>query len=454
MSTHRDISRRTILRGMGAAVALPILDVMLPTAASASKLAAASGSAPRRMAYFYFPNGIAGDIWRPEQSTASGQLTKLNEWMSPLEPFKSDIVIPNNIHTPLGNGHGPGTATWLTGADYEERDVSRNPISADQVAARHVQNETLLPSLEISMKGEGFFSNSLPRNALSWSERGPMTREVEPRVIFERMFGSPSGGATNRTVMDFVLNEAKSLRRIVSGADQQRLDEYFESIQALERRIRFAEKQSEEAEADGGKTDSRLAPEPGIPLKHEEYIRLMLDLMVVAFQSDATRVVTFMLDHGQSNRYCDFIDGVRGTWHALSHYQDASGKTEDDDGVTAWNSVEEKRRQFAEVTKWHHAQMAYLFGRLKSIEEPDGRSLLDNSMICYGSNLSDGHEHGDEDLPILIAGKGGGTIRSGRLLKFDKPTDLAELHTAFLQRMGVGVEGFGTAKRAMSELAS
>ena len=453
MTAQRTLSRRAALKSMGIAVSLPALDVMRSTATAAGALSAPAEAAPRRMAYLYFPNGIAGDIWKPAKTSPSGKLLQLAEWMSPLESLKDDLLIPTNLHTPLGNGHGPGTATWLTGSDYDRRDVGSNAISADQVAAQHVGKETLLPSLEISLKGEGFFSNSLPRNALSWSKKGPMTREVEPRVIFERMFGSPSGGATNRTVMDFVLQEAKSLRRVVSQADQTRLDEYFDSIQALERRIRFAERQSDEAKSDGGKTNSLLTPSPGIPLDHQEYLRLMFDLLVTAFQTDATRVATFMLDHGQSNRYCNFIPGVRGTWHALSHYQDASGKTEDDDGVTSWNSVEEKRSQFAEVTRWHHRQVAYFLERLKSIREPDGRTLLDNSMICYGSNLSDGNAHGEHDLPIVIAGRGGGTIQTGRLVEFQRNTDFSEVHTAFLQRMGVDVEGFGTAKRAMSELA-
>lgn len=451
MTNPTQLSRRTMLRSFGAAVSLPMLDAMAPATANAASLSA--GAAPRRMAHFYFPNGIAGDIWQPSSVAPDGTLLKLNEWMSPLEPFKKDLCIPTAIHTPLGNGHITGAATWLTASDYDPRQVGLASPSVDQVAAKAIGQQTLLPSLEISMKGEGFFSNSLPRNTLSWSTQGvPMTREVEPRVVFDRMFGSGKGGATNRMVMDFVLSEAKSLRRRVGLSDRKRLDQYFESIHALERRIEFAEKQAAEAKADGGLTNSRTAPTPGIPLDHGEYMRLMMDLMVTAFESDATRICTFMLDHGQSNRYCNFIDGVQGTWHALSHYRDASGKTEDDDGVTSWSSVEEKRNQFAEVTRWHHKQMAYLFGRMKEIREPDGRTLLDNSMICYGSSLSDGNQHGSENLPTLVAGGGGGTIRTGRQIKFNRETDLGEIHTAFLQRMGVETRGFGSAKRAMSEL--
>ena len=221
-----------------------------------------------------------------------------------------------------------------------------------------------------STKGEGFFSNSLPRNSISWSVADrPLPREVEPRAVF----------------------------------------------------------------------DTLTPPEPGIPADHQEYVRTMLDLLVAAFQSDATRVVTFMLDHGQSNRYFNFIPGVRGTWHALSHYKNASGKTEDDDGVTSWSSPEEKQRMYSEVVRWHHRQVAYLLRRLRVVQEPDGRTLLDNSMIVYGATLGDGNEHDPNDLPTLLAG-GGGTIWSGRALDFAEPTDLANLHLSLLQRTGVPVD--------------
>ncbi|MDP6580410.1 MAG: DUF1552 domain-containing protein, partial [Vicinamibacterales bacterium] len=326
-------------------------------------------------------------------------------------------------------------------------------ISADQVAARHLSEETLLPSLELSLQGEGYFSNSLPRNAISWSAADrPMTREIEPRAIFDRMFSSASGGATNRSVMDAVLADARALRAYVSTADHYRLDEYFESIRALERRIEFAERRSTEIRGDGGLSDTLTTPIPGIPADHESYVRLMMDLMVAAFQSDATRVCTFMLDHGQSNRYFNFIDGVQGTWHALSHYKNASGQTEDDDGVTSWESVEEKRAMYAEVIRWNHRQVAYLLERMKAIAEPNGGTLLDNSMLVYGASLGDGNEHDASDLPTLVAGRGGGTIKTGRFLEHVEPTDLASLHLSLLQRMGVSIDSFGTADGPLQAL--
>ena len=452
MRSHR-LSRRTVLRGLGATVALPLLDVM-PTMASGLRGAGqAAAGGVNRLAYLYFPNGIPRGIWYPDETAADGRLVKLNEWMSPFEPFKDDILIPSNIWTPLGNGHVNGPPTWLTGQDYRSRAVNAGGISADQVAARHLSEETLLPSLELSLQGEGSFSNSLPRNAISWSAADrPMTREIEPRAIFDRMFSSASGGATNRSVMDAVLADARALRAYVSTADHYRLDEYFESIRALERRIEFAERRSTEIRGDGGLSDTLTTPIPGIPADHESYVRLMMDLMVAAFQSDATRVCTFMLDHGQSNRYFNFIDGVQGTWHALSHYKNASGQTEDDDGVTSWESVEEKRAMYAEVIRWNHRQVAYLLERMKAIAEPNGGTLLDNSMLVYGASLGDGNEHDASDLPTLVAGRGGGTIKTGRFLEHVEPTDLASLHLSLLQRMGVSIDSFGTADGPLQAL--
>ena len=436
----RTFSRRTILRGIGATVALPLLDAA-PAFGQGRLL-----TIQNRLAYLYFPNGIPRGIWYPEKTGVNGELIQLNEWMSPLEPFKEDIIIPNNIWTPEGNGHVDGTPTWLTGHDYDSRGVNAGGVSADQIVARHLRDQTLLPSLELSTKGEGYFSNSLPRNAISWSAPDrPMTREIEPRTIFDRMFSTKSSVNSNRSVMDSVLADARSLSSVVSAADSLRLDEYFESIRALERRIEFAERQSTEMLNDRALTDTLVAPTPGIPADHESYVRLMMDLMILAFQSDATRVITFMLDHGQSNRYFNFIPEVDGTWHALSHYQNASGMTEDDDGTTSWESVEQKRAMYAEVVRWHHSQVAYLLGRMKNIREPDGNTLLDNSMILMGGAIGDGNEHDASHLPTLLAGRGGGTIKTGRYINHDEPTDLASIHVALMQRMGVPIERLGTA---------
>jgi hypothetical protein len=438
------LSRRTMLRSVGASICLPLLESMNPIRLKAE----ASKVRPiKRVGYFYFPNGIPRGIWHPAEVNSTGALQKLNPWMSPLEAHKSQLLIPTNIWTPEGNGHSAGTATWLTGGGYDDRAVRAGGVSVDQLIAKHAGQQTMLPSLEMSLKGEGFFSNSLPRNAISWSPNNvPMTREVEPRAIFDRMFRPPEGGVSNLSVMDLVLGEAKSLNKQIGRADQNRLEEYFESIRALEKRIEFAEIQTLKMKQDKALTQALTAPTPGIPSDHEEYIRLMMDMIALAYWSDATRVASFMLDHGQSNRYFNFIDGVRGTWHALSHYGNASGMTEDDDGKTSWDSVDTKREMYAEVIRWHHRQFAYLLNRLQSIQEPDGGSVLDNSMLLYGSSLGDGDEHDENDLPTLIAGGGAGTIRSGRQVQFNRRTDLSKVHLAFLHRLGIQEDQFGSAK--------
>jgi len=401
------------------------------------------------MAYLYFPNGVAEGAWKPEQTGPQNELLTLNRWMQPLEPFRGDLIIPENMWTPHGNGHVAGPATWLTGGAYDHRRIDAGGASADQIAARHLAGQTLLPSLELSVRGEGFFSGSLPRNTLSWTDsRTPAPRDTEPRVVFDRMFRNGRGSLSRKSVLDLVLAEARRLRQRVSHADRRKVDEYLESVRAIERRIEFSEQQQQRAASSPQLQAALVRPPAEAPDDHGEYLRQMLEMIVLAFWSDATRVATFMLDHGQSNRYFNFIDGVSGTWHALSHWKDISGKTEDDDGTTSWNTRDEKRDMYNRVTQWHHMQLAWLLGRLRSIEEA-GASLLDNSMILYGSSLSDGHEHSAENLPLLLAGRGQGTIQSGRAVVFHRQTSLSGLHLAMLQRAGLPLTEFGGIREPM-----
>jgi len=223
-TTNWRISRRTMLRGIGAAVALPLLDVMEPYHASG----AAVPTVTTRIAYLYIPNGVADGAWGAKEIGHNGRLEKLNKWMSPFESFKDDIIIPRNMWTPRGNGHGAGTATWLTGNGFDGRRLDVGGTSADQIAARHLSEATLLPSIELSVRGEGFFSGSLKRNSISWSDgRTPMPRDTEPRVVFDRMFRVGTSGASDRSLLDAVLEDARSMRRRVSVADQRKIDEYL-----------------------------------------------------------------------------------------------------------------------------------------------------------------------------------------------------------------------------------
>jgi len=445
------LTRRSILHGLGATVCLPWLETLAAASDSAGRLPGAAGSRVRA-AYLYIPNGVADGGWDAAKVDDEGRLLALNKWMAPLEPYRSDLLLPRNVWTPRGNGHSAGTATWLTGHHYDGKRIDAGGASVDQLAASKIGGSTLLPSLELSLRGEGFFSKSLSRNTLSWlSGRQPASRETVPRVVFDRMFRGGGRTETERSVLDLVLGPAGRLRREVSDADGRKVDEYLDAVRSVEKRLEFAEKKSKAVSDDRALTDTLTRPAPGIPTDHQEYIRLMLDLVVLAFWSDATRVVTFMLDHGQSNRYFNFVPGVKGTWHALSHYRDFSGKTEDDDGITSWGSLEEKRDMYNEVTRWHNAQVAYLIGRLKGVPEGEG-TLLDSSMILYGSSLSDGHEHAAKNLPLLLAGGGGGTIRGGRQIRFEKPRSMSDLHLSMLHRLGASVDEFGGSDTPMTEI--
>jgi len=432
------ISRRTMLRGLGAAVSLPILDVMTqPVARAAEKEQAAA-----RLAYLYIPNGVAEGAWQPKQVDSRGRLVELNPWMSSLAPFQHDLTIFRNMWTPRGNGHIAGTATWLTGGSFDGEKLDSGGASVDQIAAKHFRSVTLLPSLELSTRGEGIFTTSLPRNTVSWVDPvTPAPRDIEPRVVFDRMFRVGDSGLGNRSVIDLVLEDARRLKRRVSDHDQKKIDEYLESVRGIERRIDFAQRQQSRAAQTPGLKNALVRPEPGIPEDHRQYMKTMMDMIVLAFWADATRVCTFMMDHGQSNRYFDFVDGVKGTWHALSHWKDISGTTEDDDGKTSWTSRDEKRDMYNRVTAWHTEQVAYLLKRLSEIKEPNGR-LIDSSMIVYGSSLSDGHEHSAKNLPVLLAGGAAHDINSGRQVNSSRDTSMSDFHLAMLNRLGVRRDKF------------
>ena len=443
-------NRRAFLRGIGACLALPSLESF-----GAPITGSAKSGVPPCLAYIYFPNGSAEGSWEPEKVGPAGELQKLNRWMAPLEKFKSDIIVTKNLWTPRGNGHGAGTATWLTGGSYDHRRNDVGAPSADQIAARHLSGSTPMPSLELSTAGEGSFSGSLPRNCLSWTQRDvPAARETMPRAVFDKLFRRASEGFVDRSVLDLVLEQSKSLKRHASTADQRKVDEYLDAVRAVEKRLEFAEEQSQRIADDQALTDTLTRPAAGIPADHEEYVQQMLELMALSFWSGATRVSTFMLDHGQSNRYFDFVPGVKGTWHALSHWKDASGRTEDDDGKTSWKSTNSKLEMYNSVTRWHHSQLAYFLGRLSELENADGTSALDSSMVVYGSSIADGHAHEEKNLPVLLAGRGAGTIGTGRHLAPRRPTSLSQLHLALLQRMAVPIDRFGETETSLAGLSA
>jgi hypothetical protein len=430
------MNRRRFLQAAGVSLALPMLDVDAVSRNASKKI---------RFACFYFPNGTTTSSWEPRKVSKSGQLLSLSQGMQALEPFRNDLVIPYRIKSPRGNGHGGGTATWLSGYSYSDQKIDVGGPSVDQLIARETGRHTALSSLQLSMKGEGNFSRCIARNNVSWVKgQLPASREFEPRAVFDSMFRTRSSSLNTPSVLDLIKDQAADISRSGSKDDKRKINEYLESVRAIEKKIQFTEKQGAYLD----KLTDFKRPAAGIPADYQEYMRLMLDLIVMAFYVDITRVSTFMMDHGQSNRYCDFISGIKGTWHALSHYGDISGDSEDDDGKTSWRTVDEKRAMYESVTEWHNEQFAYFLGRLKSLQTPEG-SLLDNSLILYGSSLGDGNKHSDK-IPVVFAGNGGGSVQTGRRLGAKDVLDLNAWHLSAMQVMGLKSERFSTAKSPLS----
>jgi hypothetical protein len=405
---------------------------------------------------------VPNDAWRPESS--NGQLNKLNEWMAPFEPLKNNLQIIAGLQSETKASHAGACATWLIRPCPDGGRISRSRSvgepSMDQLVARVVGEHTPFPSLELSARPEGSFSKSLLRGNISWrNSTTPVPRETNPQAVYDRLAGTggaPDGtdqdaseaGAESRrrSTLDTVLDDARSLRNRVGTADQHKLDEYLEAVRSVEKRMGKMAMETQAAARAKAATFPR--PPEGIPEDHGAYVRLMFDMMVLAYWTDSTRVATFMLDHEQTNRYFNFIPGVKGMWHSLSHWRDFSGMTEDDDGETTWSSREVKYKQYLTVIKFHHEQVAYFLNKLNEIEE-GGSTLLDNSMILYGSPFADGNEHISTNLPMLIAGKAGGAIKPGRLL--DYPNAPAEgVYLSMMDVMGVPVHEIGGIDRVLA----
>lgn len=438
----KTFARRTFLRGLGATVALPLLESLSPV----SRVLASSGapSSPVRLAFVYVPNGVHMPDWTPGYE---GALTELPAILEPLAPFKRDMMILTGLTHDKGraNGDGPGdharaAASWLTGSQALKSEGSqiRAGVSVDQVAAMSIGQGTRLASLELGAepgrqagKCDSGYSCAYSNN-ISWrNEATPMAKETSPRAVFERLFGSGADREANenlqrrlrrqRSVLDLVQEDARTLVRRVSGSDRLKLDEYLTAVREMEQRVERMELESGERAA--GVPD--LALPEGAPASYEEHLRLLGDMMVLAFQSDSTRVLTYMFANEGSNKPYPFI-GVRDGHHTLSHHENDP----------------DKQRRISEINKFHTRQMAYVLQRLKSIPEGDG-TLLDQCMIVYGSSISDGNRHNHDDLPLAIFGKGGGTLRSGRHVRYPSETPLCNLYLSLLDRVGAKVERFG-----------
>jgi len=433
MGRQYRISRRTLLRGAGAAVALPWLESIM-----CGPSQGAQSGPPRRMVFFSVPNGVHMPDWTPKKE---GPLDALPPILAPLEPLKSSITVLTGLTLDGGRPHrdGPGdharsAASFLTGAHpYKTagKDI-RNGVSVDQVAAEKVGHLTRFASLELGCERsaqagncDSGYSCAYSSN-ISWrTPTMPMAKEVNPRAVFDRLFGRAELNDEDRarraaeerrrkSVLDFVAEDAADLRRKLDAADGRKLDEYLHAVREIERRLQNAEAASVSAKA----------PAAGVPKVFAEHVRLMMDMIVLAFRTDSTRIVTFMYANEGSNRSYPEI-GVRAGHHELSHH----GRNP------------EKQAQISQINRHHISLLAEFLQKLDAVKEGDA-TLLDTAMIMYGSGLSDGDRHNHDDLPILLAGRGGGTIRAGRHLRYPKETPLTNLYLAMLDRMGVRLDKF------------
>ena len=439
------LPRRMLLKGFGAAISLPLLESMTPARALAGSPGPAA-AAPVRMACLFFANGAIMDKWRP---TGEGKDFQLSTTLQPLESVKNHLLVLEGLtqHHARANGDGPGdharnASAYLTGA--QPRKTSGADISVgksiDQAIAEKIGGQTRLPSIELGIdRGrnagncDSGYSCSYSSN-ISWKTPAtPCSKESNPRSAFERLFGNPEQAADRerrlrdrRSILDFVGGDVKRIQPALSGADRQKLDEYFTSLRDVEQRV---------ARADQGPREvPELQLPDGVPAELKEHIRLMFDILALAFQTDSTRVATLMLADAGSNRTYPDVD-VRDGHHELSHHQNDA----------------EKMEKISRIDRYLVEQFAGFLNRLNGISE-GGRSLLDNSMILYGSAISDGNRHNHDDLPILLAGGGGGTISTGRYIKYPKETPLNNLFISMADRMGAPMDSLGDSKGPLENL--
>jgi hypothetical protein len=435
------LSRRTLLRGAGLTIGLPLLNAMLPRASRAAEAA----MPPVRMAALYFPNGVWQDAWIPKKT---GEEFELPFSLEPLAPHKESLLVCSNLdkkHSHDGDGHYAKTANFLTGMHVRKttgKEISSGGISMDQYAAKQIGHLTPLPSLELGIDPviSGIDSNvgytRLYGSYISWqTESRPVAKEINPRLVYERLFGArdATGNQTaagkkladDRSLLDLTLEDAKRLRGKLGRDDQFKLDEYVDSIRAVEKRIEFFAKPDPRAWKPDAKP-SAAPPKDETPHDFREHVRIMMDLMVLAFQTDATRIISFMFANDVSGRNFSFVEGVRGSHHELSHHEDKA----------------EKYEQYKRINRWHVEQYAYLLDRLKAVKEGDS-TLLANSMILMGCGFSDGNRHDPNNLPILVGGQGGGKFKTGRHLASDPHTPLCNLYVSMLDAVGAPVAEFG-----------
>jgi hypothetical protein len=440
--TKKHLPRRTFLKGVGVSMALPLLDSMIP----ARTLLAQTAARPLpRLGFVYVPHGAIMDKWTPATEGAGFEFTPI---LKPLEPFRDRL----NVVTGLGHRAADTTAvhslsptTWLSGVRPKATQGvdAYAGVTADQIAAQHIGQETVLPSMELATEDHSGLIGSCDRdygciymNTLSWrTPTTPMPMEINPRKVFERMFGQ-GGSATERlvriqedkSILDAITKDAASLQLQLGASDRAVMTQYLENVREIERRIQRAEQSQ-------GDQDLLLPARPaGVPFDYEEHIKLMYDLMVLAYQADVTRVITFMVSREVSNRTYSQV-GVTDGHHAISHHQNRAEKMEKNVRIQTYNI----------------SQFGYFLEKMKSTPDGDG-SLLDHAVMLYGSNMSNSNAHDHYPLPNLVVGGAAGRMKGGRHLKYADRTPMTNLLVTMLDKVGVKQETLGDSSGQLANL--
>jgi len=410
------------------------------------------------MALFFLPNGMCMEDWTP---AGEGECFELPPTLRALQPLRDQLTVMSGLalDNARAKGDGPGdharsAAAFLTGAHpYKTagKDIKLG-VSVDQLAAKEIGTQTRLPSLEVGLDKGAMAGNCDSGYAcayssnISWSsETTPVPKEVNPAKVFDRLFGPASereaaeGRAKRlmyrKSILDFVAGDAKRLSRELGKSDQRKLDEFQTSVREIEQRVERDRQRQAQAKAESKVPDVKFPDE--VPDDPQEHFRLMADMLVLAFQMDLTRVSSFMVASDGSDRTYRQI-GVTEGHHSLSHH----------------GGNKEKIDQIRKIDNFHVEQFAYFLKRLSDIKEADGKSVLDNSMILFGCGIGDGNRHNHNDLPIMLAGKGGGSIATGRHLQYEKNTPLCNLYVSMLERMGTKVDRFGDSTGPLKNLGA
>ena len=439
--TRKALDRRTLLRGLGASLALPLLDAMVPAMASAATL-----EPVRRLGFVYIPMGCNPLQWMPPAQLGD-RLTQLTPILSPLTPFMDQLTVFSNLENlnaySAGN-HATANSAFLSAAKAKQTEGTDYElgITVDQIAAQSMGRETPLPSLELAMDfltTVGDCDNGFAcvyQNNLSWSSpTTPLPAEAHPRVVFERIFGDGGSAAERRaelrrnsSILDWVSEDISRLQGKLGASDKSKVGNYLETVREVERRIQKAEAKT---------TDSPLPDldrPSGVPAAYADHAKLMFDLQVLAMQADATRVFTFQLARETSTRTYPEV-GVSDPHHPLTHH----------------SNDPEKMARLAKVNQFHVSLFAYFLEKLRATKEGDG-NLLDHSLFLYGSGMGNPDIHDHINLPVVVAGGAAGRVKGARFVQYKEPTPLANLHLTLLDRAGVRMDKFADSTGKVAEL--